>query len=40
MSQDDAQVEVDRRVAEAGMTLLPPFEHARVIAGGDVDPRA
>ena len=32
-SQDDAQVEVDRLAAEAGMTPVPPFDHADVIAG-------
>lgn len=32
-SQDDAQVEVDRLVAEAGMTMVPPFDHPDVIAG-------
>jgi threonine dehydratase len=32
-SQDDAQGEVDRLVAEDGMTMLPPFDHADVIAG-------
>jgi threonine dehydratase len=32
-SQDDAQVEVDRLVAEEGMTMLPPFDHPAVIAG-------
>lgn len=32
-SQDDAQVEVDRLVAEEGMTMLPPFDHADIIAG-------
>lgn len=32
-SQDEAQVEVDRLVADAGMTLIPPFDHADVIAG-------
>ncbi|WP_282610112.1 hydroxyectoine utilization dehydratase EutB [Pelagibius sp. Alg239-R121] len=32
-SQDDAQVEVDRLVREAGMTMLPPFDHRAVIAG-------
>jgi threonine dehydratase len=32
-SQDDAQLEVDRLVAEAGMTMLPPFDHPDVIAG-------
>ncbi|KIC21410.1 hydroxyectoine utilization dehydratase EutB [Leisingera sp. ANG-Vp] len=31
-SQDDAQVEVDRLVAD-GMTLLPPFDHPDIIAG-------
>ena len=31
-SQDDAQVEVDRLVAE-GMTMLPPFDHSDIIAG-------
>jgi threonine dehydratase len=32
-SQDDAQVEVDRLVAEDGMTMLPPFDHPDIIAG-------
>jgi threonine dehydratase len=32
-SQDDAQREVDSLVAEQGMTMLPPFDHADVIAG-------
>jgi threonine dehydratase len=32
-SQDDAQVEVDRLVAEEGMTMLPPFDHKDIIAG-------
>lgn len=32
-SQDDAQVEVDRLVAEQGMTMLPPFDHPDIIAG-------
>jgi threonine dehydratase len=32
-SQDDAQLEVDRLVAEEGMTMLPPFDHPDVIAG-------
>lgn len=32
-SQDEAQVEVDRLVREAGKTMLPPFDHADVIAG-------
>jgi threonine dehydratase len=31
-SQDEAQHEVDRRVAE-GATMVPPFDHADVIAG-------
>lgn len=32
-SQDDAQVEVERLVADEGMTMVPPFDHAGVIAG-------
>ncbi len=32
-SQDDAQLEVDRLVAEEGMTMIPPFDHADIIAG-------
>jgi threonine dehydratase len=32
-SQDDAQVEVDRLVAEEGVTMLPPFDHEDIIAG-------
>jgi threonine dehydratase len=32
-SQDDAQVEVDRLVAEEHMTMLPPFDHPDIIAG-------
>ena len=32
-SQDDAQVEVDRLVAQEGMTMLPPFDRADIIAG-------
>ncbi|MCG8491241.1 MAG: hydroxyectoine utilization dehydratase EutB [Sneathiellales bacterium] len=32
-SQDDAQIEVNRLVAEEGMTMLPPFDHADIIAG-------
>jgi threonine dehydratase len=31
-SQDDAQLEVDRLVAE-GMVMLPPFDHPNIIAG-------
>lgn len=33
ISQDEAQVEVDRLVAAEGMTLIPPFDHADIIAG-------
>lgn len=32
-SQDDAQAEVDRLVHEQGMTMVPPFDLAEVIAG-------
>ncbi|MGI9413595.1 MAG: hydroxyectoine utilization dehydratase EutB, partial [Hyphomicrobiales bacterium] len=32
-SQDDAQVEADRLVAEHGMTMVPPFDHRDIIAG-------
>ncbi len=32
-SQDDAQAEVGRLVAEAGMIEIPPFDHPDVIAG-------
>lgn len=32
-SQDDAQEEVDRLVADEGMTMLPPFDHPDIIAG-------
>ncbi|UKV15201.1 hydroxyectoine utilization dehydratase EutB [Thalassospiraceae bacterium SW-3-3] len=32
-SQDEAQKEVDRLVSEKGMTMLPPFDHADIIAG-------
>ena len=32
-SQDDAQREVDRLVAENGVTDIPPFDHPDVIAG-------
>jgi threonine dehydratase len=32
-SQDEAQREVDSLVAGHGMTMLPPFDHADVIAG-------
>lgn len=32
-SQDDAQVEVDRLVAEEGLVNIPPFDEAEVIAG-------
>lgn len=33
-SQDDAQEEVDRLVAEEGLSMIPPFDHPRIIAGG------
>ena len=32
-SSDDAEVEVDRLVAEEGMIMVPPFDHGDVIAG-------
>lgn len=32
-SQDDAQVEVERLVAEDGLMMVPPFDHPAVIAG-------
>lgn len=32
-SQDEAQAEVDRLVAEKGMVMVPPFDDAAVIAG-------
>jgi threonine dehydratase len=32
-SQDDAQAEVDRLVADEGLVMVPPFDHAAVIAG-------
>lgn len=32
-SQDDAQVEVDRLVAEEGLAAIPPFDHPHVVAG-------
>jgi threonine dehydratase len=32
-SQDDAQIEVERLVREEGLTEVPPFDHAVVIAG-------
>lgn len=32
-SQDDAQVEADRLAAEEGLVMVPPFDHAEVIAG-------
>lgn len=32
-SQDDAQEEANRLVAEEGMSMLPPFDHADIIAG-------
>lgn len=32
-SQDDAQLEVDRLVAEDEMVMMPPFDHPDIIAG-------
>ena len=32
-SQDDAQREVERLVAEEGLVMLPPFDHPAIIAG-------
>ncbi len=32
-SQDEAQQEVDRLVADEGLTMLPPFDHPDIIAG-------
>jgi threonine dehydratase len=32
-SQDEAQAEVDRLVAEEGLATLPPFDHPGIIAG-------
>lgn len=32
-SQDQAQVEAERLVAEEGFTMIPPFDHLAVIAG-------
>lgn len=32
-SQDDAQEEVERLVAEDGLSMIPPFDHPHVIAG-------
>ncbi|RCW85640.1 hydroxyectoine utilization dehydratase EutB [Phyllobacterium bourgognense] len=32
-SQDDAQEEVDRLVRESGLTMVPPFDNASIIAG-------
>ncbi len=32
-SQDEAQEEVDRLVAQEGMVMVPPFDHADIIAG-------
>ncbi|MER9158292.1 hydroxyectoine utilization dehydratase EutB [Mesorhizobium sp. M0778] len=32
-SQDDAQREVERMVAEEGLIMLPPFDHPAVVAG-------
>jgi len=35
-SQDDAQLEADRLVAEEGLALIPPFDHPHVVAGQGV----
>lgn len=32
-SQDEAEIEANRLVAEEGYTMIPPFEHLHVIAG-------
>lgn len=32
-SQDDAQQEVDRLLADEGLVMLPPFDHPAIIAG-------
>ncbi|AUX77535.1 MULTISPECIES: hydroxyectoine utilization dehydratase EutB [Sinorhizobium] len=32
-SQDDAQAEVERLVAEEGLSMIPPFDHPHVITG-------
>ncbi|KAB1083720.1 threonine/serine dehydratase [Neorhizobium galegae] len=32
-SQDEAQEEVDRLVAEEGLAMVPPFDHPAVVAG-------
>lgn len=32
-SQDDAQEEVERLVAEEGLSMIPPFDHPHIIAG-------
>ncbi|MER9131706.1 hydroxyectoine utilization dehydratase EutB [Mesorhizobium sp. M0768] len=32
-SQDDAQREVERAVAEEGLIMLPPFDHPAIVAG-------
>lgn len=32
-SQDEAQIEVDRLIAEDGMVMVPPFDHPAVVAG-------
>ena len=32
-SQDEAEIEANRLVAEEGYTMVPPFDHAHVIAG-------
>lgn len=32
-SQDEAQIEAERLVAEEGFTMIPPFDHPAVVAG-------
>lgn len=32
-SQDEAQEEVDRLVAQDGLTMIPPFDHPAIVAG-------
>jgi len=33
LSQDEAQLEVDRLVGEEGLVMVPPFDHPAVVAG-------
>ena len=35
-SQDEAQLEADRLIAEEGLVLIPPFDHPHVVAGQGV----